>query len=145
MQKRCRRYLWAALLAGGLLATFGITLGQVPVEVDPLTTSGLTVSELEDLMRNPPNQASCAQIIEPDDDLCFLGFCSFECPESPFGLAACFPPVASAGRLRCGAIAICDIANACTSNADCGPREFCARTCCPIPNQCLPRCPEDNP
>jgi hypothetical protein len=55
----------AALLAIGLLTTFGITLAQV-VEVDPLTTSGLTVSELEELMRDPPNQAICAQM-EPND------------------------------------------------------------------------------
>jgi hypothetical protein len=135
-------WLLAAFLTSGLLTAFDLSPAHAQIETDPLTTSGLTVSELR---RALPNQAICADIEPSDPTECFFGLCSRTCPEGFLGAAGCFRPASSEGRPLCGAIVICDIANACASNADCGPEQFCARTCCPAVNQCIRRCPEDNP
>ena len=61
----------AALLAVGLLAAVGLGSAQTTVGEDRLTTTGLTISKLEELMRDPPPQAICAQEKPPYED-CFL-------------------------------------------------------------------------
>ena len=139
-----RRFL---RLLGGLggaagLAALGIRTAGAQ-EGDPRTTTGHRRSELEAIARTRPNQAVCAQISPPHES-CFLGFCSTTCPGGLFGLAACVPPIQGNGRPRCAAVAACSEVEDCTSDADCGPREFCAATCCPVP-KCVERCPENNP
>jgi hypothetical protein len=135
----------AALLAVGLLAAVGLGSAQTTVGEDPLTTTGLTVSELEEFMRARPGQAICAQEKPPYED-CFLGFCSLECPAGILAVAGCWAQAHSQGRPMCGALGFCnhDPEAACETNADCGPQEFCGVTCCPVANQCITRCPEDN-
>ncbi len=143
-----RRFLG---LLGGLggaaaLAALGIrTAGAQEEEEDPLMISGHTRSQLEALARNsPPNQAICAQFPVPPGEPCFLDLCSTTCPEGLLGTAVCLQPAYNRGRPRCGAVFTCAEATECTSNADCGPREFCARTCCPVPQQCIRVCAENN-
>ena len=112
--------------------------------MDPFTTSGHTVSALGELARERPNQAICAHT-ESSEDVCFLGLCSLECPHGIFAIAACFQLASSHGQLMCGGITLCGQTANCTSNTDCGPREFCAVTCCSDNSfKCIPRCPVDN-
>jgi hypothetical protein len=133
----------AALLAVGLLAAFGIRPAQA-AGVNPFTTSGHTVSALGALVRKPPNRTICAHT-GSSGDVCFLGLCSLECPHGIFATAACFQPASSHDQPMCGGITLCGQAAGCTSNADCGPRELCAVTCCPDNSfKCIPRCPADN-
>ncbi len=143
-----RRFL---RLLGGLggaavLAAVGIRTASA-LEEDPLMTSGHTRSELEALARNPtPNQAICARtdFPPPGEVPCPLTFCSFTCPEGILGTATCLQPAYNRGRPRCAAVFTCAGSVECTSNADCGPREFCARTCCPGGvGRCAPLCPEE--
>lgn len=145
-----RRFL---RLLGGLggaagLAALGIRTAGAQAEGDPLMTSGHTRSELEALRRNPPpSQAFCARtdVPPPGDGSCRLPFCSVTCPEGILGTAVCMQPAYNAGRPRCGAVFACAEAAECTSDADCGPREFCARTCCPGVGRCARICPENSP
>ena len=127
-----------------MLAAVGIRTASA-LEEDPLMTSGHTRSELEALARNSPStQATCART--DFDESCPLYFCSTTCPEGILGTAICLPPAYNRGRPRCAAVFACDEAAECGSNADCGPREFCARTCCPGGvGRCAPICAENNP
>lgn len=152
-----RRFL---RLLGGLggaagLAALGIRPASAQGEEDPLMISGHTRSQLEALRRTPPpNQAQCAHLSPPYES-CFLGICTFQCPEGLFGTGACVAPADGNGRPRCVGNVFCSVAEECFSNADCGPREFCGRTCCPpkgppgsgigTSNRCVPICAENNP
>ena len=144
-----RRFLGLLGALGGAagLAALGIRPASAQEE-DSHLTNGHTRSELEALRRTgfPPNQSFCARVIVSEPAPCFLSICSVTCPEGFLGAAGCFQPANSNGRPRCGGIVSCDVAAVCETNADCGPREFCARTCCPgTPNRCTPLCPENNP
>lgn len=140
-----RRFLG---LLGGLGGAAGLAaVGAGPArayEDDPLTTSGYRRSELKAVARNPPPQAFCARLNVGDDAPCFLGLCSTQCAGGLDGLGACFPPVGRSGPPRCGAVFFCKTTPNCSSDADCGPREFCAQTCCPSDvggnNKCAPLC-----
>ena len=144
-----RRFL---RLLGGLggaavLAAVGIRPASA-LEEDPLMISGHTRSELEALARNsPPNQPICAKFpVPPGQQPCFLDLCSTTCPEGLFGAAICLQPAYDRGRPRCAAAGPCEAFTECASNADCGPRKFCARTCCPGgAGRCVRLCPEDEP
>jgi hypothetical protein len=136
--------LLATLLAVGLLAALGIRPAHAG-EMDPLTSSGLTLSELEEFVRDPPPQSICART-ESSDDPDDLALCSVSCDRALFGTAFCFQQVGTAGRPMCGGVNICNLLENCTSNSDCGPRQFCAVTFCPgSANKCIPRCVEENP
>ena len=144
-RRRCLR------LIGGLGAAAGLTtLGvgrAIAQEDDPLTISGQTVSQLRTLTERQPNpQAFCARFPVPPGQPCFLDLCSTTCPEGLFGAAVCLQP-AGGGNPRCAAAFPCEGTTECSTAADCGPRQFCARTCCPGSDlgRCATLCPENQP
>ncbi len=134
-------------LLGGLggaagLAAVGIRTAGAQEEGDPLMTSGHTRSQLEALRRTSPSpQAICARTDPAGDQPCPLTICSTTCPEGLLDTGICLQPADNRGRRRCAAVFACSGATPCESNADCGPREFCAVTCCPgSRSQCAPIC-----
>lgn len=143
-RRRCLR------LIGGLGAAAGLTtLGvgrAIAQEDDPMTTSGYTVSQLASLRERAP-QATCARVPPFPPNQCPLIFCSTTCPEGLLNTAVCLEPAYSRGSARCAAVFTCAEKPRCTTNADCGPREFCAQTpCCPGgARRCAPLCAEDQP
>ena len=144
-RRRFLRLLGGLVGAAGL-AALGIRTAGAQAEGDPLMSSGHTRSELEALVRNPPpNQAICAQFPVPPGEPCFLDLCSLTCPEGLLGAATCLQPAYNNGPPRCAAVFPCAGSTECTSNAECGPREFCARTCCPGVGRCARICPENSP
>ena len=140
-RRRCLR------LIGGLGAAAGLTtLGvgrAIAQEDDPMTTSGYTVSQLASLRERAP-QATCARVPPFPPNQCPLIFCSTTCPEGLLNTAVCLEPAYSRGSARCVGVVTCAETPECTTNADCGPREFCAVTCCPGgARRCTPLCAED--
>src|SRR3712207_215064 len=129
-----RRFLRMLGGLGGaaVMAAVRIRTAGAQEEGDPLMSSGHTRSELETLARNSPStQATCARSTDFDEFCGPLTFCSTTCPEGILGTAVCLPPAYNRGRPRCAAVFACEGSAECTSDADCGQREFCARTCCP--------------
>jgi len=113
---------------------------------DPLMSNGLRFSEVEALIhtRPLPSQATCAHTRIPEGE-CPDTFCNLTCAEGALISALCVRRAASNGVPRCAGLQLCALSQPCESDAECGSGEFRARTCCPTPNVCLPRCVESSP
>jgi hypothetical protein len=85
--------LLTTLLAVGLLAALGLRSAQAAVGVDPLTTSGLTLSELAELMRDSPLRPPAPGSTERRTSV-FSGSAPSRAPK-----ACSEPPAASSRRL----------------------------------------------